>query len=261
MLGIWQRLALTMPPALLVLGGTLAVLRPLEADALLGAGLFLLVAEGGVHVLLSSAGLRLLNLEELAQLWQRLPRQAVDAVCPDPRARRGQQETSPEGIRGQVVGQHPRRDVPLLAANDLTYSDLCAAIDAENAQLIAVRERWMARLEEVPSRLSKVLDGVAQVGWVLVLVSLYLLGAVGLGSAVHGLLLAGVVMLSALPALVLYGVLSALVGLAAWLRAGALSVQAEQERAQAIQADAASRDSASKVLAGMRVAPQQTTPP
>lgn len=195
-----------------------------------------------------------LATEGLAALWAGLSWGAVDAVLPDPLALRGEVGEQEGGVQGRIVGQSPDRPGPLLAGNDLLYAEQCRAFDEENASLLQARARWAARLQSPPRYLGAVLGSVLWLGVSAPLVSLLvLLGhtrPLSLPLLLVGctsLLLVGTVLL-----VLLYGLLSAVVGALSWLRALVLSGQAERDRAQAMRQDAARRASAAGLLVDMR---------
>lgn len=201
---------------------------------------------------------RLASPGALLALWEQLPRQAVDAVLPDPRARRGD-VTESAGALVRVVGQPPERPVPQVAANDHAFAEMCEAFDRDHAALLDARARWSWPVRPPSAWLVAVLDAA---GWLLWLLPQVCLPAVFLlhgGTKVEALPL---VVLLAVPVwglgwLIGYGLLSALLGLAAWLRAGVLSARAERDRALAIRADAARRSSARTLIDQMQQRPPQ----
>lgn len=185
------------------------------------------------------------DLSGMLSMWVVLPRRAVDAILPDPRARRGDEIVSAD-TPGRIVGQPPERAAPLVALNARAFDEMCAAFDQDNAALLEARARWSQPLRPLPPWLTW---GLELVGWLVWLVPLVF---VAMAADMPLLAFVAAVPLWGLGCLVLYGLLSATVGLASWLRAGVLSTRADWDRVRAIEADAARRGSASALIAQMQ---------
>ncbi|MEL6345118.1 MAG: hypothetical protein AAFV53_18565 [Myxococcota bacterium] len=194
----------------------------------------------------------------LCGVWDRLAWDAVDAVHPSPHALRGAIGIQ-DGQRGRIVGHRPERAAPLVAVNDCAFAEMCASFDDDHAALLASRDTWARRLR--PMRPPRHVEGVKTVAWLLWFTPMV---AWSMAMAVHvdpvlpiptgffaltDLLL---VLLCAPLYFLLYGLVYAVVGAAAWLRALMLSARAEQDRAAAAAKDAVRRSSAASLIRCMR---------